>query len=436
MFKRMLVIILALMLFLPCAAAEEPAQGVYLLVDRDENGIDTPIGSAVVFQDQSTLLTTAWTVYQQKGLIYALGQGGEALVEDVRVYSAEGGLVLLQLASPVPAQPLGLSTAQTSQESLAVCGHSLQGTAVQGSIAHPAVIPFRSFTALTYTAECALLPGSMLLDDQGQLAGVTLAAYGEGVNRYLALSAADIAATQQETEWLTGFTVTPGTGKLTVDWSSCGLDCAEEDCTLTLFYADIANTFYSTLPLEEGTSADVHLMPGRSYQVWIQHCHGEADMYAARPQESAVSVILPQAAPFALYNYQDAEIYLSSAPIDQAEDWYNKHLPPMEELTPDTLGDASSAIFMQVSSAYTVTQDESAMLLVALTTPEGYAVCSLGEFLFDKTLQQQDLWNFPIYPLLDDYLAFNGTGVFAPGEYSISYYLDGALCNTFTWTME
>ena len=435
MFKRMLAIILSLMLLLPWAAAEELPQGVYLLVDRDENGVDTPLGSAVVFQDQSTLLTTAWTVYQQKGLICAIGQGRETLVENARVYSAEG-LVLLELASPVPAQPLSLSTAQVDYESLTILGHSAGGRAVQSSLSHPAVIPYRSSNALTYTAEQPLLPGSVLLDDQGCLAGVTLAAYGEGVNRYMALSAAYIATAQQQAEWLTGFTATPGAGKLTVDWAACGLDCTEKGCTLTLFCADTANMFYSTMPLEEGTSIDVYLMPGRSYQLWIQHSHGQADMYTPRPQDSVVSVTLPQAEPFALYNYQDAEIYLSSAPMDQAEDWYNKHLPPMAELTPDALGDADSAIFMQVASSYTVSQDESAMLLVALTTPEGYAFCSLGEFLFDDALQQQDLWNFPLYPLLDDYLSFNGTGVFAPGDYAVSYYLDGALCNTFTWTME
>ena len=56
--------------------------------------------------------------------------------------------------------------------------------------------------------------------------------------------------------------------------------------------------------------------------------------------------------------------------------------------------------------------------------------------MFEPSLQARDEWNVEIYSMLDDYLAYNDTGAFAPGEYTLCYYLDGALANQLSWTLE
>lgn len=428
MFKRVIMLLLATLL-LASAACAEPADALYLLVDGEQT-----LGTAVLYKDQNTLLTTLWTLL-------------DAPLEDLRAVGAGGSLpvaagngtlnadlVELTLEEASPATPLAISE---GAQTVYVLGHDLQQQSVHAEAAYLSVIPYGEEARVMYTAPAALLPGSVLVDEQGDLCGVTLAAYGESVNRYMALSATEITPMESsDTAWLQGFTVTPGVGEFTVDWSACDLSCEREDCVISLFFADSMNPFYSYMDHLEGTSIVVPVVPGRSYEMWMQHAHQQIDHTVPCPEEAVATVEIAPAEPFVLYDYQDAEIYLSAAPMKGVEGYYNTYLPPVETINTQTLSDPETAIFLQVSSSYTVEKNEEAILLVALTTPEGYVLDYLGGFTFDAALQERDNWNVELYPLLDDYLSMNGTGEFAAGEYTVSYYLDGALGNSFTWVME
>lgn len=430
MLKRFLSLLIALLLLAACAQAET-TDALYLLVDRNAEGVDTPLGSAVLYQDASTLLTSIWALTQLQGDLYAVGADGTYAVADAVGEDKE--LVTLALETPSSAKPLQPGSTGTT---LYVLGHNAARQPVEGQAQHLTTMPYDyDATAMLFTAPDSLLSGSALVDEAGQLFGITLGAYGEGVNRHVALPLTETGMIAQEVSWLEGFTVTAKAGYLRVDWSDCDHTCDKGNCVTGVFYADTQNPYYSYF-IEEETSVDIMVAPGRSYQVWVQHAHGDIVKNVERPAEAAVLATTPAAEAFDRYGYKDSSIYLASVPLAEEEDYINKHIPPMEAVTAEALADTESAIFMQVVSSYAVEEMQLSDLYLVLTTPEDYAIGYAAEFVFEPSLQDRDEWNVEIYSMLDDYLAYNDTGAFAPGEYTLCYYLDGALANQLKWVLE
>ena len=430
MLKRFLSMLLALLLMTACAQAET-ADALYLLVDRNAGGADTPLGSAVLYQDQTTLLTSVWALAQLEGDLYAVGADGTYAAVDAVGEDKE--LVTLALEAPSSAQPLQPGSTGTTLYAL---GHNAASQQVEGQVQHLTTMPYDyDATAMLFTAPDSLLSGSALVDEAGQLFGIILGGYGEGVNRYVAMPMAETGLGEQAVSWLTGFTVEAEAGYLHVDWSGCDHTCDTGNCVTSVFYADTQNPYYSYF-MEEETSVDILVAPGRSYQVWVQHAHGDVAKNVERPAEAAVLATTPAAEAFDRYDYKDSSIYLAAVPLAEEEDYINRHIPPMETVTAETLADAESAIFMQVVSSYAVEEVQYCDLYLVLTTPEDYAIGYAAEFAFEPSLQERDEWNAEVYSMLDDYLAYNDTGDFAPGEYTLCYYLDGALANQLKWVLE
>lgn len=433
MLKRILALVLTAMLAVtPACAENDIPEALYLLVSRDASGAETPLGSAVLFADQSTLLTTSWVLLQASGQLFAVGAGGTLPVSAQVTGTGQNELVLLHLEAPSPAAPMDLSTGSGAPR---VAGYHGTQACCQ-DIGFTSFIPYRESTALLYTSPTALLPAAILLDDQNCLAGITLAAYGEGVNRYVAISAADIVTASRQVQWLTDFSLTQEAGWATVDWSGSAVDCRQDNCVTSVFYTDTANIYYSYLIPVEGQRVDFPLVPGRTYRVWVQHAHQETDHYATRDESTSALITAAAAEPFAMYDYKDAEIYLAAAPLKNREAVVNTYLPPLEPITAEALNISLSAIFLQVESSYTVDRNTDTDLLVTLTTPENYSFVTLYGFTFDTSLQEKDIWNVDITDLLADYMQFSTSQSLTPGEYTVSYYLGGALANSFTWTLE
>lgn len=430
MLKHFFSLLLALLLATACAQAET-ADALYLLVTRDAEGVETPVGSAVLYKDQSTLLTSMWTMAQLTDELYAVGADGAYIA--VNATGEDKEVVSLALASPSAAQPLQPGSAGTTLYAL---GHNAAQQPVEGEALHLVTMPYDyNATAMLFTAPDSLLPGSALVDEEGKLFGITLGGYGEGVNRYVAMPMAETGLGEQTVSWLTGFTVEAEAGYLHVDWSDCDHTCDKGNCVTGVFYADTQNPYYSYF-MEEETSTTIPVAPGRSYQVWVQHAHGDMAKNVQRPAEAAVLATTPAAEAFDRYDYKDSSIYLAAVPITEEKNYINKHIPPMEHVTAETLGDVKAAIYMQVVSSYAVEEPLYSDLYLVLTTPEGYAIGYAAEFVFEPSLQERDEWNVEIYSMLDDYLAYNDTGAFAPGEYTLCYYLDGALANQLSWVLE
>lgn len=419
--KKLLAVLLTLLLIFPAVAEEESA--LYLLTKAD----GTPVGTAALCLDATTLVAAAHLAGQ--GELLAVGAGGTFAM--TAMGSLDGNLALFTLETPAPATPMALSL--TSTPALA-WGHDESGQACTSTLGMASVMPYGEDYAMTYTAQQAMLPGSVLVDESGSLCGVTLAAYGEGINRYVAVAGQSLAAIQYNAAWLTGFATTVEAGAVTVDWSGCDLACGQEDCVVAVFVQDTANPYFMYYAPEEGTQATLPLTPGRSYGLWVQHAHGEPQPRMGFTEACMVAVTLPQAEAFTLYDYATSAMHLSSVPQTEAAAAANTYQPPMEAITMDALTAEDCCIFLQVCSTYAVTEEESATLVASLVTPEGYCFTLEGQFLFEPELQQQDDWNMDITELLADCLAYGGQ--LSPGEYTLSFYLDGALGGTMTFTLE
>lgn len=424
--KRLMILLLALLLALP-ALGEEESSALYLLLLQDASGEMQPIGSAVLYGDASTLLTTA-PIAKAEGLC-AQGAGGTLSITAMK--PMENDMTLLTLEQPSPAAPMSLNL-ETSPAM--VLGHDMAGNACTSTLSDMTVMPYGNGYALVYTAQQAMLPGSILVDSSGIFCGAALATYGEGINRYVATTDQALTGLQYGVSWISGFSVTYAQGLLTVDWSACDLSCDQESCVISLFVQDIKNPYFTYYIVKEGTLAELLLPPGRSYQLWLQHAHGEAQPSTTLPENRSFAAEIPSPGTFTLYDYQTAAIYLSTVPAAQSAASDNIYLPPAQNITRETLLDPESAFFLQVRSTYAVQQQESALLAVSLTTPEGYSFHAEGQFLFQPELQQQDDWNVNITDLLDAYLSY--CGQLSSGDYTLSYYLDGAIGAQYYFTLE
>lgn len=424
--KKVIILLLALLLAFP-ALGESESSALYLLVQRTSTGEMQPVGSAVLYQDKTTLLTAA-PITQAEGL-YAQGEGGIFGIAAMK--PTDDGLSLLTLEVSSPATPLAANPEGSPALAL---GHDTEGKACSSTLEYMTIMPYGSSYALVYTAQQAMLPGSVLLDDSGAICGVTLATYGEGINRYVAATDQMLTSVQYDVSWLTGLTADYAQGLLTVDWSACDMTCEQDDCVITLFVTDIQNPYFTYYIIEEENQVELLLPPGRSYRLWLQHAHGEAQPGMTFPENRSILAELPMPNAFCLYDYQTAAMYLSAVPVGRADEADNTYLPPMEEVTAQTLLDQENTVFLQVRSTYAVDQQEDALLIASLTTPEGYCFYLEGQFLFLPELQQQDDWNVNITDLLNAYLAY--CGKLSSGDYTLSYYLDGSIGAQYCFTLE
>lgn len=418
--KKLLVLLLALWMICP-AMAEESA--LYLLT----NGAGTPAGTAALCLDASTLLAPACLADDQG--LQATGAGGTFRVTGARPMGND--LALLTLDAPSPAAPVDINLTGTPARAL---GHDEKGQACTSGLDYRSVVPFGNDFALIFTVQQAMLPGGLLVDGSGALCGMVTRAYGEGIHRYVAAVGNMLAGVQQNAGWVTDFAATPGPGELLVDWSACQPSCQEKDCVYTVFVQDKGNPFFSYYVVEEGTQTRMQLPPGRSYLVWLQHAHGEPRPDVPMAADCAVPVRLPDPAAFDLYAFRNAMIHLSAVPAREAEQAENTCLPPMESITLSALTDPDTAIFLQVRSTYQVEETQSAMLVATLETPEGCCFALEGTFGFEPSLQQQDDWNVNITELLDSCISY--CGQLSPGEYTLSFYLDGSLGGAIGFELE
>lgn len=441
MLKRILALLTALLLCpILSAQAEDAASPLYLLVHQNEAGEATPAGCGVVYLLPDLLLTTRWAL-QGPGTLLAVGDSGTLPVEEIAPLGPNSELVLLLLSGETGAKPVSLSS---EARQLFCAGYRSSGDPVCMPAGHVTPMLLDGLPSLQFSAEEALLPGSVLLDAAGQLAGLTVARYGEGEGRFAALTGSAIyaelcsyqeAKTAAKPVGLQGFTAVVQDGCLLVDWTACTADL-DPDSTLKVFFAAENNPYYSSTSakVSEG-SILLPVVPGLAYSLWLMPEAGEAQADLPQREPPAMTADVPEAKPFELFGYQDTEMYLGILPAGKAlaED---EDLPRLEPVTAQALADADSQLLLQVTSTYpALEQQQEALLLFVLTTPEGHAFAYEATYIFDPSLALGDTWRASVSGLFTDYITLNGTGAFAPGEYTLGYYLDGALASQITFTL-
>ncbi len=434
----LLCAVLMAMVFLP-AQAQEALSPIYTMVSVDAQGGMTPLGTAVLVEDAATLLTTIWAA-QPDGQLMAVGSGGALAVTEIRQPDGKSPLLRVTLAQPSPAQPAALGTAEGP---LIIRGVTAEGAAFSAPARHVIVTPLDGASCLLYTGIAGTLPGAVLTDAQGNIAGMAVATYTEGVHRYVAYTAEKIGAVLRgETarnapaaegiNWLNGFTAAVEHGMMTVDWSGVIPAEGAEDSAFTLFWVDGANGYYTYAPLDwaEG-SAEVSVLPGHTYLMWLQQSMtGEVDT-SSFPQAALITEA-PATQPFTAMDFVNAASCLACT--DAAEEPENLDLlPPMEDITAARLRDEGLRLYLQVTNTYQTQGQREALLTVALTAPDGSCYWDTDGYMFLPELGENDNWFMEVTALFRDCEQFTG---FVSGPYTLAYYLDGQLGGEVTFVLE
>lgn len=428
--------VLGLLLGLVSAWAEDAASGVYVLVDVGPDGEEITLGTAALLGDQSTLITTRWAAGADN--LYAVGAGGKIAITEKSILYEGSSLMALKLASPAPAEPLTLGPSAQDMNVIAMTSSGLERQAA----AHVTLTGLEQDPAILYTGVPDALPGALLMNSQGELAGITAAGYGEGLDRYAAWPADIIGARMRgegpeavpKIQWISGLTVVVDMGEMTVDWSQLEKPETAETDALYLIWLDDGNNYVSYTQVQwEDQSSSLSYVPGRSYRVWMQQsADGEVDLEQALPAAKGTRCATEAVPPYAEHQYKDVSIYLGAAPVDDQVD-AAEEVPPLETFTPESLTDENLCYYLQVRSTYQVEAQEELPLVIALTAPDGSQYLDQGGFILAPELNEGDVWNAEITQILSSCMEFTGS---MAGEYSLAYYLGGQLASEFLFVIE
>lgn len=442
MMKRILAFALSLLMLLAalpaCAETGSPLEALYRIVLR-QDGADETLGTGVLFGDATTLLTAAGC--HAEGELYAIGADG---VHRITGGEAINGTQLLRLTleTPASAQPL-LATASSSLMDLDLMGVTANGSFASMEVTMSRVTALDSRAELLLTAQEGLMPGAVMLGADGGLAILTVAAYGEGDNVYLALSNVTLSSLlrrvgdERTSLLLEGFDVTCEDGVLTVDWSRASNIDATAGMTYTVYYSLDANPFLSYASAEDGEMQAIFpAIPGTRTVIWIAaSIQEQADIVYPQYNEEMFVLDVPEGEPFTDYGFANQHVGVAAGPA--GKDAETSFLPEAP-LTREILADPDQHIYFQTEDTYQVeAEDSDHALLVMLRTPEGYALYSFGGYTFMPELCGGDLWLLDITELIETYEQFADKQALWPaGEYSILYYIDGCEVNRVTFTLD
>lgn len=444
MIRTILALICAacLLLGLMPAQAEDTLLPVYTLISKTPDGKSAVLGSAVLVKDQSTMLTTRWAV-QDHARLYVVGNDETLAVASAAKPAEDTDLVVLTLQAPASAKPLALGNADGSAVSVGVTRKD--GSIQAAQVKNLTLTVYEDTVCLLYTGAPDVLPGSVLINSQGQLAGVMVAEYGEGLNRGVAYpadvleahmdggtKADDRAGASVAVNWVMGLKLTADKGVMTVDWSSCTRP--EGDSTYTLIWEDAGNQYFSYAEVDWSDQFAVFpAVPGRTFRVWLQQApRDQASMDVEIPDALAAVLESPAASPFTDHSYRDASMYLGCAPVETVfAD--TQAVPELAPITAHELMNPDNSLYLQVTSTYQVAQEIEMDMVIALEAPDGSVYSELSGFLFMPSIGSNDTWHADITAIVQSCMDFTED---QEGEYTLSYYLDGQLANQIRFVVE
>lgn len=437
--KRLLMLLLCLMLLpLPAMAAEAAQPSVFLLTSVNEAGEETVLGSGLLMLEGDVLLTSA-PIPEELESVRAYAPNGE-VYEVLFSIPGEHGVQMLVLYGESTLPFAGVVRAEGMGGMLV--GVTEKGLRYSAPAENVTRTTFEGHDAWLVSAKEPLLPGAVLIDDNGDVFGVTVADWGEGEARYVAVTGdafvsflmGSSGTTDGDSEWLTDVRFSYDAGMLTVDWSGCEIDGLSEDSAFTMYFEDVKNTYISYVTgNSEKTSMSIIVVPGREYRFWVRHSHGEADG-SARPEDKAMGFTVPELGTLTEYGFTE-ESYLAWSRVDETPD-ATAELPKLEFISADSLRNPDIRLYLQVINSYVVDEEIERDMVYVLHTPEDYMFFLGAGYIFGPEYMERDVWNADITEMFDDYLTYNGTGVFAPGEYTVSYVIGGQWAGGFSFTLK
>ena len=279
--------------------------------------------------------------------------------------------------------------------------------------------------------------GAAVLTETQQLAGMVIAAYAEGENRYLALtmdsisqvlmSAADELNAAHETHEPEGYVVTVTDRNLvSFDWSAMKLELAEDERAY-LQVMDTANSFYTYYSLSElECPVQMLLVPGHTYVSGIVVSRGapsgELDEY--------VVTRLPDAEPLTDYGFTSRVCSLALAAGGTVSP--EEKPRPTDQITTADLG--SGRVYFYAESSYDVeTRIDGLSLLVTMKTPAGNTYSYVTGWVYDPAYEQEDIWYISLEEL--GFLNILKQTLYDSGTYEMAYYVGGQLGGQLTFEL-
>ena len=185
------------------------------------------------------------------------------------------------------------------------------------------------------------------------------------------------------------------------------------------------NPYYTYVNIGAGTEriAEFPAVPGRTAQVWIAlEQNGRWSLPFEDRRMPARSVEIPEAEPVTRSAFT-TEAWLAAVPARETVGDTDR-LPPAE-FSRALLEDGGQRLYLQVVNSYQVPETIEENLLITLTTPEGWCFWSAAGFIWGPEYQDSDVWHAEVTDLFGR--CFEHAGGFAPGTYTLSYYIHGDL---------
>ena len=279
--------------------------------------------------------------------------------------------------------------------------------------------------------------GSPVLTEDGELAGTLIAAYAEGLDRYVAVPSGTVGAMilkmvseytedgkQHEAD---GYRLTAEGNRVTFDWSEAPDDEIPGEGSLYVIWRDTVNEFfYYTAAEKDRTSFETILVPGRTYYFGLCRASGKPvtfpDRYAA--------VTLEEAGKQTDYAFRPLKTCLALAPEEGLPDGM---LPePVGKVTEDQLRDGRVSFY--TSSAYEVAGRIEDTLVVSMTLPDAENIFWTSGWVYMPEMMSDDTWSQPLGDM--GFLELMESRGYPAGTYRIDFYIGGKLADTFTFDLD
>lgn len=439
MMKRLCALLMALLLLTGAAAAEAPAAqapaGTLMkLVSRTDEG-DTVVGSGVLFGKSDRLLTSYGSVLAEGELIAVAAEGSEYPVEAATELFGSDAL-LLHLSEAVAAEPAGTATAADSGE-LMLQGWRRDGSFSQALVETVTPTAYRELMAGLLSAEPGFLPGSAVLDAQGNLVYLVISTFIEGDGQYvifdsemLAYMAAQVEAGSEQPHWLDVKLSSTEKGLTVVDWAHCDV----QDKQVMVFFEDTGNVFTTRLTVQAGESSTaLHLVPGRSYYIYAQAYETEP-VFTQRPPVYEQAPFTVPVGTADLHGFKAAGfLTVAAADTDLAS---TELLEKNEDFSLQTMTDENNLIIVQAQDTYQVTEADELPSVTMLYAPDGQVFLEFSMYSFLPEIQTGDIYRMDVTALFRSAAKFAPDGQLQPGEYTVAYAIGGQVVWQQTITIE
>ena len=439
----LLLIAAAAAVVLSAAAGEETAAApdLYDIYDYGAESV-TWLGTAVPVSDEVLIISGA-ELPEDKNTLVAF-DGEEARdVEDVLVDDS-GAMAMVVLepktdGSAMDSFGFAPSGAVISPQNAYVLSGDEQGSRINRAIYTMAGITWNGYECMLLELTGDAAPGSVVMTDDGDLAGIIIAEYAEGEDRYIALTAdgllsfvgseaAKLKPWYGEGNAPEGYSVTVDGNAVTFDWSAMTLEDGKEGETLYLIIADTENSYLTYIAVsKEQRSHTMILTPGRTYLSGLVWADSAPNMY---PEEYAVTA-LPEAEKLTDYGFTSRVCALAKAPDGGLADGARPTVAT--EVTEKDL--RSGRMYFYSSSSYHVDETmDNLTLLITLETPEGENYQYLTGWVYDPSYMEDDTWFVTMdeTKLLDK---LNDEG-YPAGVYEMAFYVGGKFGDGFTFELK